>query len=291
MSNRQSVLFPFLAALLLLALTGCSLPSLIQDEGTSSSSGAPQEKISGPKPVLSAAAIAGATRSNSTDGAEMVIVPAGDFAMGDDDSEPPGRTVSLDAFWIYKTPVTAAQYRKFCQATRREMPPAPSWGWKDDHPVVNVTWHDAAAYAEWAGAHLPTEAQWEKAARGTDARHYPWGNEWDPGKLWCSKKTFKDAGLTAPVGSYPAGSSPYGCLDMEGNVGQWCADWYDEDYPKSAPSANPSGPESGAYRVVRGGSWRGIHLLYVDNFRCEHRGNNDPDGRFDDTGFRCVIPG
>jgi len=121
---------------------------------------------------------------NAKDRAEVVYIPAGEFTMGSKpgvgkSDEQPEHKVDLDGYWIYQTKVTVAQYRQFCQATGRSMPNAPSWGWKDDHPIVSVTWDDATAYAKWAGAALPTEAQWEKAARGTDGRIYPWGNEWD----------------------------------------------------------------------------------------------------------------
>ena len=199
---------------------------------------------------------AGASRVNPKDGAEMVYVPAGDFLMGDtDQKDNPRRTVTLDAFWIYKNDVTVEQYRKFCKETGRAMPLEPDWGWLSIHPVVNVTWDDARAYCAWAGAALPTEAQWEKAARGTDGRLYPWGNQWDVDKAWCSQKMIRTG--TAPVGSCPAGASPYGCLDMLGNVMQWCADWYDVSYPKNAPATNPTGPDTGDHRVLRGGTWSG----------------------------------
>ena len=226
------------------------------------------------------------SRVNPKDGAQMVYVPAGPFLMGDADlNNNPRRTVTLDAFWIYKTPVTVAQYRKFCQATGRAMPPAPFWGWKDNHPVVNVTWDGAKAYCDWAGAALPTEAQWEKAARGTDGRTYPWGDKWESGNLWSSVGQRKMG--TAPVASFPSGASPYGCLDMAGNVWQWCADWYDPTSPKSALATNPNRPGPGQRRVLRGGSW---DEYGAPNFRSAVRLNDLPADRHVSYGFRAVVP-
>ena len=230
----------------------------------------------------------GAVWTSPADGKEMVYVPAGGFLMGsadgDKDSsadEKPQHRVYLDAFWIDKTEVTVAEYRRFCEATGREMPPAPSWGWHDDHPVSEVTWDDAAAYATWVGKRLPTEAEWEKAARGTDGRPYPWGNEWGPGK--CANQVNSDT--TQPVGSYPAGASPYGALDMAGNVEEWCADWYGESYYRFAPARNSAGPPSGEYRLLRGGSWLNALPRY---FRGANRNYGVPDIRGNYYGFRCV---
>jgi formylglycine-generating enzyme required for sulfatase activity len=245
----------------------------------------------------------GDVRINPKDGAEMVWVPAGEFLMGTSDEEiaqllkenpewkaewfndeKPQRKVYLDGYWIYKYEVTVAQYRKFCEETTRKMPPAPEWGWNDDHPIVWVTWTDALDYAKWAKMALPTEAQWEKAARGTDGRQYPWGNKWD-----ASKCNSNESGLerTTPVGSYPSGVSPYGCMDMAGNVGEWCADWYDEDYYRSAPLRNPTEPSVGSFKVVRGGGWN-----ISDARRAASRSCADPyDNWFDDGGFRLCGSG
>jgi len=218
----------------------------------------------------------------------MVYIPPGEFLMGSkegegDPDERPQRRVYLDGYWIDKNLVTVAQYRKFCQATERQMPGLPDWS-KDDHPMVNVSWHDAAAYAQWAGKSLPTEAEWEKAARGTDGRIYPWGNAWDGAK--CQHSVGQTAGKTAPVGSFPAGKSPYGCLDMAGNVWEWCADWYDAGYYKNAPARNPTGPATGTQRVLRGGSW-------LDTtpglFRAALRLRFTPVCRYISGGFRCVL--
>lgn len=223
---------------------------------------------------------------NPVDGATLLRVPSGEFRMGDDDQKDnPRRGVYLDAFWIYKSPVTVEQYRQFCTSTERRMPDPPSWGWRDDHPVVNVSWVDAGDYAAWAGAVLPTEAQWEKAARGTDSRLYPWGSAWDPAR--CAHSVGSPRAGTAARGSFPKGASPYGVSDMAGNVWEWCADWYDEAYLRSAPGRNPAGPSAGERRVLRGGSWND-NMAYL--YRTAMRFRYDPAGRFISFGFRCAAP-
>lgn len=236
----------------------------------------------------------GAARLNPIDGAEMVFVPAGEFTRGSSDEdadassdEKPARKVYLDGYWIYKYPVTVAQYKVFCAATGREMPNEPPWGWVHNHPIVNVTWDDAAAYAVWAHASLPTEAQWEKAARGTDGRTYPWGNEWDPSRCAHSENDWGDLGSTRPVGSYKEGASPYGVMDMAGNVWEWCADWYGEDYYKSSPASNPVGPVDGIVRVVRGGSWDSYDPVH---FRAAICLRDYPANKSKHTGFSCSLP-
>jgi sulfatase modifying factor 1 len=225
-------------------------------------------------------------RVNPKDGADMVFIPAGPFKMGDvDRSDNPRHTVTLSGYWIYKNVVTVKQYLKFCAATGHAKPSAPSFdpNWsKEDHPIVNVSWDDAKAYCDWAGVRLPTEAEWEKAARGTDGRKYPWGDAWDASKAWCSKSSFGDAGGTTAVGKY--GISPYGLSDMAGNVWQWCADWYDADYWKSDHGADPTGPTSGSFRVLRGGSWDNVNPGY---FRSASRGR-DASG-LSLLGFRGAI--
>ncbi len=227
-----------------------------------------------------------ATKTNAKDGAEMVWVPSGEFTMGsiDFDDEQPVHQVNLDGFWMYKEVVTVAQYQQFCTATGREMPPAPGWGWQDDHPIVNVSWDDANAYAQWAGAALPTEAEWEKAACGTDGRKYPWGNDWDTAKC-ANHAGLNNPGKPAPVGSYPAGASPYGCLDMVGNVWQWCADWYDDKYYRNSPAHNPTGAETGKWRVLRGGFWGSSATAYL---RTAFRSSSEPAKQYSFIGFRCV---
>lgn len=241
-------------------------------------------RIIGPRPP--ADAHRGDVWVNSKDGAELVYVPAGEFIMGSDDGdedEKPQRRVYLDAYWMYKHEVTVALYRRFCKETKRKMPSPPSWGWKDDHPIVNVSWDDAKAYADWAGVSLPTEAQWEKAARGTDGREWPWGNAFDASKCVCSVGPSRSS--TAPVGSLPAGSSPYGCLDMAGNVSEWCSDWYDGDYYAEAPNRNPENRQASTYRVLRGGSWNYNDYLFL---RAAIRFNLTPVYRYYFVGFRCT---
>jgi formylglycine-generating enzyme required for sulfatase activity len=259
----------------------------------------------------------------------MVYVPAGEFIMGSTDAdiaallkeypkhkpeafvdEQPQFRARLPGYWIDKCEVTVARYRKFCQETGREMPTAPGWGWQDYHPVVNATWADAAAYAKWAGKRLPTEMEWEKAARGTDGRKYPWGSQWPPpagSGNFCDEaftrkypdiaRSFTELGLpplsgyddgyaeTAPVGKFPGGASPYGPLDMAGNVWEWCADWYDKDAYKRYAKGDLTPPSSGTFKVLRGGSWSTVYPWY---FRCAFRRVSHPDGRFNGLGFRCA---
>ena len=216
----------------------------------------------------------------------MVFVAAGEFPMGSNDGdsdEKPVHTVYLDAFWIDKYEVTNAQY-KHCVAAAACKP----WDlavvsrWNGDRqPVLGVDWEDARAYCQWVGGRLPTEAEWEKAARGTDGRTYPWGNDWDAGKL---NSTGTGPGRTTDLGSYPGGASPYGALDMAGNVWEWVADWYDEGYYGRSPARNPTGPDSGTSRVLRGGSWgKGS-----DFARCAYCSGLAPNGRSGSVGFRCA---
>jgi formylglycine-generating enzyme required for sulfatase activity len=239
----------------------------------------------------------GVLKTNPKDGAKLIFIPAGEFTMGSPDAdidaftqEKPKHQVDLDAYYLYKTEVTVAQYRQFCQETTRAMPNKPSWGWIDSHPIVNVSWDDAAAYAQWAGATLPTEAQWEKAARGTDGRVYPWGSTWDADKTHRSTESRHDAGNTATADGFSAGASPYGVLNLAGNVWEWCADWYGKDYYRTAPVRNPLGPATGIYRCLRGGGWTEVDPLC---FRAPFRKRADPTNRNTSIGFRCAmaVPG
>ncbi len=221
---------------------------------------------------------------NEKDGSVLIEIPAGEFTMGSNDGdsdEKPVHTVYLDKYYIGKYEVTVGQFRKFCNATGKTMPEQPSWNNRDDHPVVNVNWNDAKAYCDWAGLRLPTEAEWEKAARGSEARVYPWGSTWDNTK--CNSSENGDSySNTSPVGSFPSGVSPYGCYDMAGNVWEWCNDWYGGNYYGSSPTSNPAGPSSGTYRVLRGGSW----CTNGNNCRSANRSWNSPDYWYNINGIR-----
>jgi formylglycine-generating enzyme len=206
------------------------------------------------------------------DGIEFVSIPEGPFPMGDDDyRDNPPHIVTLSAYSISKNLVTVAQYFQFVRETNSRESKKPSWGWIDDHPIVNVNWDDAMAYCVWLSERtgrqvtLPTEAQWEKAARGTDGRKYPWGNDWDASRLQCRKNILNIfGGCTSPVGSYPSGASPYGVLDLSGNVWEWCLDWYDADYMESKSPKRHVSIIGNIHRVLRGGSWG---CLKRGNFR------------------------
>ena len=214
----------------------------------------------------------------------MVFVPPGEFIMGNN-------TVYLDPFWIDKTEVTNARYAHCVQAGDCS-PPRSSRSHThesyygnpefDDYPVIYVSWVDAQNYCNWAGARLPTEAEWEKAARGTDGRPFPWGDVDPWGAIGLLNYNAQD---TAEVGSYPDGASPYGVLDMAGNVSEWVADWLSLDYYNSPPPTNPLGPGSGEYRVWRGGSWATSLTELVRTFS---RTGNFPTDASGGIGFRCA---
>ena len=220
------------------------------------------------------------------DGAIVVRVPAGDFTMGSppnegEADEHPQHRVQLPEFRIDKTEVTWRQFRKFAEATGAPLPPAPIWGAADDYAVSNVTWDEAATYCGWVGGRLPTEAEWEKAARGTDGRRYPWGNDYELER--CSAL---EGGPHRPysVGSFPRCLSPYGVLDMAGNAWEWCADWYAGTYPDEGVSEDPQGPASGTMRVLRGGAWVDQRVYLRTAYRLERL----PSMRHFLFGLRCA---
>jgi formylglycine-generating enzyme required for sulfatase activity len=234
---------------------------------------------------------------NPPDDALYVRVPAGPFSMGStpgdvniEDDETPAHWVNLDSYWIMQTEVTNAMYAKcvragMCQTPRNWSSATRSSYYGnstyDSYPVVYTTWNDAEAYCHWVGGRLPTEAEWEKAARGTDGRTYPWGESLD-----CSKANYYPCkkGDATKVGSYPSGASLYGALDMAGNVLEWVADWYDGTYYSNSPNRNPSGLASGKYLVLRGGSWYSFDW----DVRSAYRYWSSPGSRGSNVGFRCV---
>jgi formylglycine-generating enzyme required for sulfatase activity len=222
-----------------------------------------------------------------SDGAVVAKIPAGEFLMGNKETErtPLEHRVYVSDFLMDKTGVTWDQFKKFADATGIPLPlHEPYWGIHDDHPVVYVTWEEANAYCEWAGGRLPTEAEREKAARGTDDRKYPWGNEEPEPERAVYRRTWGNE-ATGAVGTHPAGSSPYGLQDMGGNVWEWCSDWYDDGYYAVSPYRDPKGPPSGRAHVVRGGSWDSRPTVLSCSCRSwGHRGYRDGD-----FGFRCAM--
>jgi formylglycine-generating enzyme required for sulfatase activity len=233
------------------------------------------------------------------DVAPMVLVPAGEFTMGSNEGnshDKPEHKVFLDAYYMDMYEVTVGQYGKFLEATG--MNPPPMWTTMDqavyqNHPVVNVDWQDANNYCKWAGKRLPTEAEWEKAARGTDGRIYPWGNDApDARRANYGKEKWNKHAALMPVGQLKDGKSPYGIYDLAGNVWEWVSDWYDPNYYATSPSRNPQGPESGKYKVLRGGSWD----FAAEDLRSARRDLNIPTSTDYDSpayqnfnsGFRCA---
>jgi formylglycine-generating enzyme required for sulfatase activity len=265
--------------------------------GNASSTPVGGQPTASPTPADAVTMTTSAPAAEKTDakGVMMVVVPTGDFSMGSNTSdaldEKPSHTVSLDEYYIDKFEVTNALYKACVDAGKCDppkhtyfFPESPgkiyySNSQYDNYPVVYVDWNMAKTYCEWRGAHLPTEAQWEKAARGgTDTRNYPWGND-----LQCRQANYlKCVNRTSAVGSYSDGKSPYGAYDMAGNVLEWVADWYSANYYGNLFSSNPTGPISGQSRVVRGGSWTKFDV------RVSNRVGVAPNSATFDIGFRCV---
>jgi len=208
----------------------------------------------------------------------MVYIPAGEFVMGSDtgnSDEKPVRKVYLDAYYIDKYEVTFEQYDRFCEATNRKKPDDSGWG-RGKRPAINVNWDDAVAYCAWAGKRLPTEAEWEKACREVSTGQYLFLGEY----AWYGGNSGR---ITSPVGTKKP--NYWGIYDMHGNVWEWCSDWYGKNYYKKSPYQNPKGPDSGIYRVQRGGSWNDNG----DLCRSEGRGMSNFDYGCDTVGFRCAV--
>ena len=273
--------------------------------------------------LIFAITLSGCRPSQEEVGTEnMILIPEGKFVMGRDadqafasclvlydpyhdlmecalswfEDEEPIHTVHLDDYYIDKYEVTNAEYQacvedgvcvqpeKFSSYSRDEYFGNPEYG---NYPVIYVNWYDAKSYCEWRGARLPTEAEWEKAARGTDGRIYPWGDSFDgTAGNFCNPEIgdnrYSD---TAPVGSFPEDTSPYGVMDMAGNVFEWIADWYEYDYYDSSPSEDPQGPTDGKQRVMKSCNWS---CVYTSSIHASDRFWAFPDYKWDMYGFRCA---
>jgi len=231
------------------------------------------------------------------DSVSMVTIPAGEFLMGSSEGqgradERPQQAVYLDAFVIDQVEVTNERYMAFVKTTGHRTPPNPygtgplvSLAGIEHLPVVQTTWYDAKAYCSWAKKRLPTEAEWEKAARGTDGRLYPWGDELPTAKRANFDREWEDEKTLHPVGSVPGGDSPYGVKDMAGNAREWVSDWYDAEYYHHATNRNPQGPDKkGVVRSIRGGSWHSP----ASDITTSARGRGGFALQTHGTGFRCA---
>jgi len=221
-------------------------------------------------------------------GIEMILIPAGSFTMGSDNNQAtakPAHSVFLDAYYIDKFEVTNEMYLECledgaCTSGGSSRLYNSIW---DNHPVMDVTWYEAQNYCQWRGGRLPTEAEWEKAARGTDERLFPWGNE----PVTCERARYGDCGwFTVPVGQHPDGVSPYGVHDMAGNAWEWTLDWYKQDYYSYSPLENPQGPsEDTGWKSTRGGAW----FYMAGLMTAVWRNHAPPSAAYSYLGFRCII--
>ncbi len=294
MKNARYMLFAY-TLMFILILSACAAPPTAETVivvVTATDAPPTEMPTAEPTPALAPVALAGPKSGDKmkwVDGSVLVYVPAGDFMMGDG-VYALAHNVSLDGYWIQQTKVTNRMYEQCvkvgsCTAPKQELGGAvfgnPQFV---NHPVVGVNWDQAQAYCAWAQGSLPSEAQWEKAARGTNGNTYPWGTT-PPS---CSLLNFRNCvGRTTEVDAFPAGASPYGLLDMAGNVFEWIGDWYSEGYYSLSPASNPTGPESGEYRVIRGSSFETVSAEQVA--LTIRRFDEQADSRRD-TGFRCVVP-
>jgi formylglycine-generating enzyme required for sulfatase activity len=269
---------------------------------TPESNASPEAATSTAPAVTPTPAIAAGThRQSEIDGMVQLYIPAGKFPMGTQtdgdwigEDEFPLHEVYLDAFWMDQTEITIEEYQK-CISSGECTPPHstesetkksyfdnPEFA---DYPVIQVDWEQAGVYCRWAGRRLPTEAEWEKAARGDTSRIYPWdGDEVGPYFANFDMDDNWPNADTSQAGSIPAGASPYQVMDMAGNVYEWVVDWYDSAYYSKSPTENPSGPAEGSARVIRGGAWSSDGLF----IRAASRLAYYPDGFSNDIGFRCA---
>jgi formylglycine-generating enzyme len=243
--------------------------------------------------------VGAAPPAKELDPVTMVTIEAGEFLMANPEGvgradEWPQRSVYLDTFAIDQVEVTNERYMAFVATTGHRNPPNPygtgpllSAKGIEQLPVVQVTWYDAKAYCSWAKKRLPTEAEWEKAARGTDSRKFPWGNEAATPKRANFDREWEEEKTLHPVGTLPGGDSPYEVKDLSGNAREWVQDWYDAEYYQHAPDRNPRGPEKGIVRSIRGGSWHSP----VSDITTSARGRGGFALQTHGTGFRCVRGG
>lgn len=277
-----------------------------------------RERVGKPPKVDASAGVAAVTEDTPSrkvpekDGSELVLIPGGTFLYGSraedkeaSSDEKPQQSIYLPDYYIGKYPVTNEQYCRFLNDIKPDKKQLEEWisigkkgyggeknrlqrkgkefgmeSGRERHPVIMVSRHGAQAYAKWAGKELPSEVQWEKAARGTDGRVYPWGDEFND--EFCNYGT--KHGGTTPVTTFKDGCSPYGCFDMAGNVWEWCSDWYNESNERN-PEDPIAGPQSGSLRVVRGGSWINV----ARGCRCACRRSDLPGSRRSSVGFRVVF--
>lgn len=291
MKNFRYIIFA-LTLLVPLVLSACGAtptPETIVVVVTATDAPPTEAPTTEPTPELAPVAVAGPQSGEVMkwlDGSTLLYIPAGDFVMGDG-TNAFVHTVTLDGYWLQQTPVTNRMYEQCvrsgaCAAPNQELGGGYGNPQFASHPVVGVNWDQAEAYCTWIQGNLPTEAQWEKAARGTGENLYPWGEA----RPSCDLVNFAGCnGSTTTVTSHDAGQSPYGLLEMAGNVFEWVHDWYDVNYYSQSPAANPTGPESGQYRVVRSSSFETVAEQLASAIR---RFNEQGDsGR--DLGFRCAV--
>jgi formylglycine-generating enzyme required for sulfatase activity len=255
-------------------------------------------------PVAKDGVAAAVNAIKGKDGAPMVLIASGPFTMGSNDGLPnerPEHKVTLDAYYIDQYEITVGRYQKFIESAHRDVPPT----WDDeaaqslsDYPAVGMSWSAAAAYCKWVGRRLPTEAEWEKAARGTDGRRYPWGHmqpfvdiaNYNRG-LWVSEAVTLVPvnsgieGMSVRHGLKEGGRSPYGLFHMAGNAAEWVADWYDREFYLKSQDKNPTGPAMGEKRVIRGGSWADLPTA----LRVTARFSAEPEFEDRTIGFRCAM--
>ena len=294
MKNVRYVIFVY-GLILIFLLSACGTPTPVVIVVTATPLPPTEAQVAepspSPAPTLVPVALSGpqsGTTMKWIDGSTLVYVPPSEFTMGNGDFNAPVHKVTLDGFWIYQTKVTNRMFAQCvavgaCSTPTQELGgPVYSNPEYANYPVVGVTWDQSQAYCTWSQGQLPTEAQWEKAARGTAGNTYPWGND----KPACDLLNLGYcAGTTSEVNAFSSGVSPYGLFDMAGNVFEWVSDWYGETYYKDAPTVNPTGPESGQYRSIRGSSFESDLTQAESAIR--HFGAQVYHHY--DLGFRCAV--